>query len=74
MENVRTPSQSARAPRGYKEEERKKGLRREGEASRGYSLCYGVATPRGCENADRTEEGMKGKWAKALMCGHKVKI
>lgn len=56
VENMWTPTQSTRGPRGYREGERK---RKEGKVSRGYSLCYGVTIPRGCENADRTE--MEGK-------------
>lgn len=73
VENVWTASRSTRGPRGYKEQERERGLRKEGKASRGYGLCYGVTMPRECEDADRMEDGMKGMWAKALVSGHKVR-
>ena len=71
MENVWTPSQSSGGPRGYKEDG--KGLRKEGEASRGYSLCHGVTRPRGCENADRTRRMKVGESFGVCVCGHKIK-
>ena len=58
---------AAEVQEAIKRRERKERLRIGGKASRRYSLCYGVTIPRGCENADGTKHGVKGKWAKALI-------
>lgn len=61
-------------PEDIKRRKGKRGLRKEGKVSRGYSSCYGVTIPRGCENADRTEGWDERKVSTSSnVFNHKVK-